>query len=251
MAKFNRRWVVQPHGPLVQVAEGIWTVEGSIAMPLGRFPRRMTVLALAQGGLAVWSPISLDAEQMARVDGLGRVRFLIVPNAGHRLDVAAWLGRYPDAKVIAPHGAQADVAEAAPVGGIGGDVGDPALAFERVAGTKADEYALIVTRDEGRTLILNDIMSSIRRPRGLAAKLMTRLLGFGITRPRTSRPVRRMFVSDPAALATQFRAWAALPDLRRIIVSHVDVIEDAPRAALERAAADFTPLSSGAPAAGS
>ncbi len=38
MAKLNDKWTVQPHGELVEVAEGILTVEGSIVMPLGNFP---------------------------------------------------------------------------------------------------------------------------------------------------------------------------------------------------------------------
>jgi hypothetical protein len=69
---------------------------------------------------------------------------------------------------------------------------------------------------------------------------MARLLGFGVKRPRTSRPVRRMFVEDDAAVAAQFRAWAAIPDLRRIIVSHGDLIDQLPRAALNQAAMDFS-----------
>ena len=68
---------------------------------------------------------------------------------------------------------------------------------------------------------------------------MARLLGFGVKRPRTSRPVRRMFVADPAKLAEQFRRWAAIAGLRRIIVSHGEVIDQAPGDALRQAAADF------------
>jgi hypothetical protein len=48
-----------------------------------------------------------------------------------------------------------------------------------------------------------------------------------------------MFVADPAALAGQFREWAAIPDLRRIIVSHGSIIDVAPAEALRRAAEDF------------
>lgn len=89
MARLNREWTVQPHGQLTRVDDGIWTVEGSIVMPLGRFPRRMTVIELANGGLAVWSAIPLSDDQMARIEALGPVRFLIVPNQAHRLDLAA------------------------------------------------------------------------------------------------------------------------------------------------------------------
>ena len=57
MAKLNDAWVVQPHGALTKLADGMLTVEGSIVMPLGKFPRRMTVLAVAAGGSAIWSPV--------------------------------------------------------------------------------------------------------------------------------------------------------------------------------------------------
>jgi hypothetical protein len=96
-----------------------------------------------------------------------------------------------------------------------------------------------VQRNDGITLILNDILSNVRNPQGLGANIMARLLGFGVARPRTSIPVRYMFVQDARKVSEQFRAWAALPNLRRVIVSHGDVIDRNPREALERAAADF------------
>ena len=118
-------------------------------------------------------------------------------------------------------------------------IGDPGIEFQTVAGTKEDEFALIIQRGGDKTLILNDILSNVRHPKGLGAQIMARLLGFGVKRPRTSRPVRLMFVKDPTALAKQFRAWAAMPQLRRIIVSHGDIIDQAPREALIQAAVDF------------
>ena len=239
MARLNDTWTVQRHGPLQMVAEGIWSAEGSIAMPLGRFPRRMTVIVLASGGVAVWSPISLDDADMARLDALGPVRFLIVPNAGHRLDIRAWKARYPEAKVIAPPGARDAVAEAVPVDATDNILADPGVTLERVAGTKADEFAMLVAREDGATLILNDILASIRHPHGLGANILAHLFGFGVKRPRTSRLVRRMYVADGSAVARQFRAWAEIADLRRVIVSHVDIISDAPAEVLRRAAADF------------
>jgi hypothetical protein len=239
MSKLNDEWTVQSHGELQTLAEGLLTVEGSITMPLGHFPRRMTVLALESGGSAIWSPVPLDEPSMARIEALGPVRFLIVPNQAHRLDLKAWCARYPQAKVLAPPSAKAAVEEAAPVFATTDVIDDPAIDFYLVAGTKADEFALLVERSDGLTLILNDILANVQHPHGLGAHVMARLLGFGADRPRTSKPVRRMFVADGAKVAEQFRAWAALPDLRRVIVSHGDVIEVAPQKALETAAADY------------
>lgn len=239
MSKLSQHWIVQPHEALVDVAPGILTVQGSIAMPLGEFPRRMTVLALQRGGSAAWSPIPLRDPEMARIDALGPVRFLIVPNQGHRLDLKPWKDRYPAARVLCPPGARDKVSEAAPVDGTSDLVGDPAIAFRLLEGTKLDEFALLVTREDGVTLLLNDILSNVRHPKGFGGKVMAHLLGFGVDRPRTSRPVRRMYVKDPAAVAAQLRAFAAIPGLRRVIVSHGEVIDEAPAEALARAADDF------------
>jgi hypothetical protein len=239
MSKLNQKWIVQPHGELVAPAEGILSAEGSIVMPLGTFPRRMTVLALHDGGSAIWSPVPLREAEMSRIEALGPVRYLVVPNRGHRLDLKPWKDRYPGARIIAPPTAREAVMEAAPVDAITDIIGDPDIEFQIVAGTKEDEFALIIQRGDDNTLILNDILSNVRHPKGLGAQVMARLLGFGVKRPRTSRPVRLMFVKDPTELAKQFRSWAAIPQLRRIIVSHGDIIDQAPRKALVQAAEDF------------
>jgi len=241
MAKLNQQWTVQPHEDLVAVTDGILSVEGSIIMPLGRFPRRMTVLSLKDGGSAIWSAVPLAEPSMRRIEALGPVRFIIVPNQGHRLDLKPWKDRYPAARVIAPPSARQSVAEAVPVDATNDIIADPAITFQIVAGTKSDEFALSVKRGDGTTLIVNDILANVRHPRGVGAHIMARLFGFGATRPRTSWPVRRMYVKDPAAVAAQFRAWAAIPDLKRVIVSHGDIIDQAPAAALTRAAADYAP----------
>lgn len=60
-----------------------------------RHGKLMAVIVLKDRGIAVWSPIALDGEQMARIEALGPVEFLIVPNQGHRLDLKPWKARYP------------------------------------------------------------------------------------------------------------------------------------------------------------
>ena len=48
-----------------------------------------------------------------------------------------------------------------------------------------------------------------------------------------------MFVKDKRALAAAFRKWADNPALKRIVVSHGDVIGNEPRKVLQRVAADL------------
>jgi hypothetical protein len=237
--KFNDKWIVQPHGPIEQVDEGIWSVEGEIVMPLGRFPRRMTVVALSGGRLAVWSPVPLDKPSMAALEALGQVAFLIVPGPGHRLDIRAWAARYRSAKVLCPPGAREAVSEAVPVAATGDVLEDDDVHFCPVQGVGGLEGVLKITRSGRLTLVVNDILANVRHPHGIGAKIMARLFGFGVHRPRMPRIGKRMFVKDAALLAAQMRGWAADPKLTRVIVSHGDIIDSDCAAVLERAAQDL------------
>lgn len=239
MSAFLTQWTVRPHGDLVELDSGLLTVEGVIRMPLGEFPRRMTVIGLAGGGLAIWSAIALREPEMRRLEALGSPEWLIVPGAAHRLDAHIWKQRYPHLRVLCPPGAAQSVAEAVPVDATSDPFRDSALRFDTVPGTRAREAAITVRRGPRVTLIVNDILANVRRPRGLGAKVMSRLLGFGANGPRVPRLARRFFLDDPAALAGALRGWAAEPDLARIVPGHGDVIETDPHGALLRIAGDL------------
>jgi hypothetical protein len=215
----------------VEIGDGILTVAGEIRMPLGNFPRRMTVVRLSGGRTAIWSAIALDEPQMERIEQLGEPAFLIVPGDHHRLDARIWKTRYPEIRVIAPPGAEEAAEEAVRVDATGDVLGDPEVKLIIVPGTGGHEAALEVRRDEGLTLVLNDVLANVAHPHGLGAHIMARLFGFGVHHPQVPRPVRHGMESK-AALAAQFDLWASEPDLKRIIVSHGDVIEENPAGVL-------------------
>jgi len=239
MSRFNTEWRVGPHGPLERLDDGLDSVSGEIVMPLGRFPRRMTLARLADGGLVVWSAIALSEPEMGQLEALGRLRFLVVPGPGHRLDARIYKDRYPQLEVVAPAGAAEAVSEAVPVDHTSDPFGDPEVSFVTVPGTGEAESALVVRRATGTTLVTNDVIGHVTHPHGLGATVMAHLFDFGVDEPAVPRTVRR-FIKDREALAAQFRAWADLPDLRRIIVSHVDPILDHPSETLRRLADDLS-----------
>src|SRR3954447_8077486 len=115
MPGFHTEWTVFPHGPVERIDEGILSVEGEIRMPLGRFPRRMTVVSLADGRSAVFSPVALHEPAMREIEQLGTPAILIVTNGFHRVDSRIWKQRYPDMKVICPPGARSRVEKAVTV----------------------------------------------------------------------------------------------------------------------------------------
>ena len=117
-------------------------------MPLGNFPRRMTVVGLSRNRSAVFSAIALDEAAMGEVEAVGKPTFLIVPNGHHRLDAPAWKKRYPKLKVLCPPGARDKVGEAVPVDSTDDILGDKDVDFITVAGTGGAEAALARPREK-------------------------------------------------------------------------------------------------------
>ena len=238
MTKILDRWTIFPHGPLEEIDDRLLTVAGDIPMPLGNFPRRMTVIGLSGGRSAIWSAIAQAEPEMARIEALGWPSVLIIPNPGHRLDAKIWKQRYPEIVVLTPPGARAAVSEVVPVDAADGGatvLADAEVEYIVVPGTAEKEAAMIVRRAGGTTLITNDIIGNVRHLHGMGAKIMSHLMHWGAKEPAIPLPAH-FYVKDKLALAAQLRAWAALPCLTRIIVSHGDPITDDPAGTLRRLA---------------
>jgi hypothetical protein len=239
MAKLHDQWTVLSHGPLREIDEGLLTVVGQIPMPLGGFPRRMTVVGLSGGRTAIFSAIPLEESEMERMEALGEPAFLIVPSGIHRLDIRPYKARYPEACVVAPPGARDQVSEAVGVDLVTDRLDDPDAQFFTVGGTGDADAAMLVRRPGGASLIVNDIIGHVTRASGFGPWLISMLSRFGARRPAVPWPVKAKLVNDPARLAAQFDEWAAIPGLRRIIPSHGEIIDHQPSAELRRLAQSF------------
>jgi len=229
-------WTVLPHGPLREIDYGLLTVVGQIPMPLGNFPRRMTVVGLSGKRTALFSPIPLVEDEMKRIEALGEPSFLVIPSGAHRLDAKSYKARYPKAKVVAPAGARALVSEAVKIDISSDRFDDRDVELQLVAGTGDREFAMLIRRPGGTSLIVNDIIAHVANPQGVGAWLMSRLFGFGAQRPAVPRPIRSKLIEDASSVAWQFKKWAAIPGLRRIVPSHGEVIDRQPSAELDRLA---------------
>ncbi len=83
----------------------IWIVDGGEAAVAGfRYPTRMAVIRLSDGGLFIWSPIALTPSLRTDVDTLGPVRHIVAPNSLHHLFIQDWKRGYPEAKLHAAPG---------------------------------------------------------------------------------------------------------------------------------------------------
>jgi hypothetical protein len=224
-------WTVHPHGPLVPLADNLWTVEGSIQMPPGPLSRRMTIVRLQSGHLVIFSAIALAQAEMQQIEDLGQPTYLVVPNAFHREDAPVWKSRYPAMRVIAPAGARSGVEQILPVDDTEDVFNEAAVRFITVPGTEDAESALLVKSADGTTLVINDLIGNVRNARGVM-KLVLSLMGFAGSKPQVPRMFAARAVKDKPAVAAQFRRWATVPDLRRIVVSHGAIIDQDPKGVL-------------------
>jgi hypothetical protein len=234
--KPNETWKVIDHGKLEKLADNLHSVTGKLPMPLGETVRRMTIAKLADGRLIVFSAIALDETEMAKVDALGRVAFLIVPSGIHRMDIKGWKQRYPHAHVIAPKGVREKVEELVKVDAIDLELDDPRVRLEVVPGTGEQELAMLVTTDGGsKTLVIADLIFNLPEMHGFDKLKMT-LMGFGPGHPTQPRLVMMKLVKDKDAMRAQLLAWANDAGIERILVSHGLPIENPREALLELAA---------------
>lgn len=228
MPKPFTEWTVLPHGKLSRLDDNLLSVTGELHMPVGDFPRRMTVVRLHDGRLVVYSAIALDEAEMQALESFGEPAFLVVPNDIHRMDAKIWKNRYPAARVVAPAGVRRQVEEVVPVDDTNPNFGDPQVKFVTVPGTEEHEAALVVRTWSGTTLIVNDLIWNLDDRPGFGGWLF-RVLGFTGLEPRIPTIVELREIKDKDALRGQLERWARIPGLNRIIVSHGKIVtHDAP-----------------------
>jgi hypothetical protein len=83
----------------------IWLAEGREVEVIGfRYPTRMAVIRLSDGGLFIWSPVALSDALRRDLSNLGEVRHVVAPNSLHHLFLAEWRVAYPQATLHAAPG---------------------------------------------------------------------------------------------------------------------------------------------------
>ncbi len=235
MPKPFTEWTVLPHSKLVRLDDNLLSVTGNLHMPVGDFPRRMTVVRLHDGRLIIFSAIALDEAEMANLEGFGKPSYLIVPNDIHRMDAKIWKDRYPELLVVAPAGVRQRVEDVVPVDETTIDFGDPQVRYVTVPGTEEHEAALVVETWSGTTLIVNDLIWNVEDKPGFGGWLF-RIMGLTGHEPRIPTVVELREIKDKHALRGQLERWARIHNLNRIIVSHGEIVTRDPAGVLDRLA---------------
>jgi hypothetical protein len=229
-------WTELPHGPIEQLEDNLWRVEGSL--PNGPLRRVMSIARLISGDLVVHSAIALGSRGMSEIDALGRVAFIVVPNGRHRLDLRAYRTRYPMARVLAPSGSREGVSAVAPsVADITELPPDPNVRLDVLDGTNGAEAVMTVQAHGGTSVVLADAIFNMPHARGFPGFVLRYVTGSS-GGPRVSRVARLLLIKNKVAFAEHLERLAALPP-KRVIVAHHETIDDNPAAALRRLAASL------------
>lgn len=81
--------------------DDVLTTDDEVRLPGMRFPVRMTVVRLRDGGLWLHSPVRCTEALAAEVAALGPVKYLVAPSLLHHLFIGEWAARFPEAKLWA------------------------------------------------------------------------------------------------------------------------------------------------------
>ncbi len=235
--KAHAEWTVLAHDPIQELSPNVWRVEGSLPnMPLRRV---MTLVRLPDNDLIIHSAIAVNDATLEKIERWGKPRWLLVPNGWHRLDAPAFRTRYPGVKLLCPSGSRKRVAQVVAVDGTYEDFpGSDAARLETLSGVKKREGVLIARDEDGTTLVFNDVIFNQPHLPGLFGRVYKALGQSGA--PKITFISKRFLIADKRALADHLRRLAEEPDLRRIIVAHLDVIEDGPADVLRKLAAGLS-----------
>lgn len=206
---------------------------------------RMTVIRLADRGLAVISPIQVSAGVVDGLNGLGEVRHIVAPNLYHYLFVADFKAAYPTATFWATSGLKEKKPDLAVDQIIDGDSTSPwpGLEYLFFDGFKTlgpsgpdplDEW--VFYHAASRTLILTDTAFYFDESFPWLTQLVTKI-GGGYKSLSPSM-LERLATTDRAkvkAAAARVLSW----DFDRVIMAHGSIVERDGRAKFQRGYEQF------------
>lgn len=219
-------------------ADDIWLADGPVVDGAAgfRFPTRMALLRLPDGGLFAWSPVALSDDLRAAVEALGPVRRIAPPNSLHHLFLPDWIAAFPEAKVHAPPGLRAkrpDIAFDADLG----DAPDPDWAGvidqAVIRGNRITTEVVFLHAPSG-TALFADLLQQLPRDwfSGWRAAVARLDLMTG-TEPAVPRKFRLAFRDKAAARASvaEVLGWP----VAKVVIAHGPPVEAEGAALLRRA----------------
>ena len=193
---------------------------------------RMTIVRLADNQLVLISPVKLNNQDIAEINELGIVKYIIAPNSFHYLCLQDCHNIYPEASVIVAPGLPSRVPTIQHDYVLTRDEIDFAGEIEYFffAGFQASMITGIVLANEivfyhpeSKTLIITDIAFNLDRNFPLITQFASRILGsYNQIRPSILEKVVIKNRETVTTSITRVLEW----DFQRVIMAHGTIIED-------------------------
>jgi hypothetical protein len=211
-----------------EIVDGrIWAIERPVWFSGVRLRARTSIIRLDDGGLLVHSPAPPSDGLVQQLASLGDVSWLVVPNCFHHLGTPAAAAAFPDAKVVGPKSAAAKNPELR----IHMDIRDPSFSaavpeLEQLPleGVPFLDETLLYHRPT-ETLFGADVVLRADDKDHWSWRFAARITGC-FKRVDVPPDVKKQ-VADKEAASRSLQALEAL-SVKRLIIAHGEVVEDAP-----------------------
>ena len=221
------------------VSGNIWLLDYPVRFGGMDLFGRTTIIRLENGDLIVHDPCKIDDSTKAKIDEIGRVKYIIAPGSYHHLFVADFQKKYPDAETFLCPGLERK---------------RPDIEFDWVLGNKPDHrweddidqvlvqgtkhiWEVAFFHKSSKTLILVDLLENIGDDYEHEAGLLLRFWWKGVFRmwnnPKAA-PEYQMGWGNREIVKISLNkilSW----DARRVIIAHGENIEEYVRETLARA----------------
>jgi hypothetical protein len=218
---------------LVPIADGLWMEARRLRFAGVETGTRMTVVRLADAGLFVHSPVSLDRGTREAVDALGYVKAIVAPCRFHHLYVGEWIQAYPDAVACACPGLEKKRRDLTWHRVLGDEPEEEWRGeIEQVFfGARSLENEIVFFHRPSRTLLCADLIFNLADHPSRLTRVVARLIG---NRKPGTTLLERVLIRDRAAAREQvdrMLAWNA----NGIVLAHGDIVETGGHEVLRRA----------------
>jgi hypothetical protein len=218
-----------------QIDTGLWVAERAHRYLGFEIGTRMTVIRLGDESLFVHSPVLLDEETRAELDGIGAVRHVVAPNRFHHMYVAEYSKNYPEAKIYGAPGLETkrrDLRFDATLGDIAPQAWSGQIEQIVFRAFGALNETIFFDR-RSRTALFTDLMFNVSHSDHAMTRLVLRLDGGfgGLAVPWTFRLAIRMRREMARDAIEKILEW----DFDRITVGHGDLVERGGNDAMRKA----------------
>jgi len=235
---------VKPHKELQEVVPGcLWILEGTWGKK-NENTRNMTVYKMKTGGLWLHSVVAINDEELKKLEAIGPVEVIVVPNCAHTLDGGVFKERFPKAKLMCPPEIRAKI-ESVKTWAFDADVTtlstDTGVTAHKPSGVKNPapvvvyEYIYELALPDGTALVISDYLMNMPKTNPGHLKF---LLGTSFQIPR----INRIGTFSNKKEFKTFLEGLAKENLKVITLGHGPVETENASAKLKEAAAGINKL---------